>query len=85
LITRALRHDVQLAGVSGQDAMVWHHALASAACPLTDVMQDQIRAEPTGLSGVDEFRVDWLWLPPGQPAGKTARGSEQLRAIGFTI
>jgi len=44
--------------------------LASAACPLTGVMEDQMRAELTGLSGVDEFRVDWLWLPPGQPADK---------------
>jgi metal-sulfur cluster biosynthetic enzyme/ribosomal protein L22 len=59
--------------------------LTSAACPLTGVMEDQIRAELTELSGIDDFRVDWVWLPPWQPGDITASGRDQLRAIGFTI
>ena len=59
--------------------------LTSAACPLTGVLEDQIRAELTELSGIDDFRVDWVWLPPWQPGDITASGRDQLRAIGFTI
>jgi metal-sulfur cluster biosynthetic enzyme/ribosomal protein L22 len=56
--------------------------LTSAACPVTGVMADQIRA---GLSGIDEVRIDWQWIPAWQPADITDSGREQLRAIGFTI
>jgi len=59
--------------------------LTSAACPLTGVMEDQIRARLAGLPGIDGFRVDWVWLPPWQPHDMTASGREQLHAIGFTI
>ena len=59
--------------------------LTSAACPLTGVMEDQIRAELTGLPDIDDFRLDWVWLPAWQPADITDSGREQLHAIGFTI
>jgi metal-sulfur cluster biosynthetic enzyme/ribosomal protein L22 len=61
--------------------------LTSAACPLTGVMDDQIRREL--LEGEDplvhDFRIDWEWTPAWTPADITPEGREQLRAIGFTI
>ena len=61
--------------------------LTSAACPLTGVMDDQIRKEL--LEGADplvhDFRIDWEWTPAWTPAEITPEGREQLRAIGFTI
>jgi metal-sulfur cluster biosynthetic enzyme/ribosomal protein L22 len=59
--------------------------LTSAACPLTGVLEDQIRTELAPLDGVDGFRVDWQWIPAWRPADITDSGREQLRAIGFTI
>ena len=59
--------------------------LTSAACPLTSIMEDQIRAEIAGVSDVSGFRVNWEWLPPWRPADITDSGREQLRAIGFTV
>jgi len=59
--------------------------LTSAACPLTGVMEDQIRAELARLPGIDEFRIDWAWLPAWRPDDITDSGREQLRAIGFSI
>ena len=56
--------------------------LTSAACPLTSVMEDQIRA---ALDGFEEVRIDWRWIPAWRPADMTDSGREQLRAIGFTI
>jgi metal-sulfur cluster biosynthetic enzyme len=59
--------------------------LSSAACPLTSVLEDQIRTELAPLGGIDGFRVDWQWIPAWRPADITDSGRDQLRAIGFTI
>jgi metal-sulfur cluster biosynthetic enzyme len=57
--------------------------LTSAACPLTDVIEDQAREALEGL--VAEFRINWVWLPPWGPESITDDGREQLRALGFNI
>jgi metal-sulfur cluster biosynthetic enzyme len=59
--------------------------LTSAACPLTGVMENQIRTALTSVDGIEGFRVDWQWLPAWRPTDITDSGREQLRAIGFTI
>ena len=59
--------------------------LTSAACPLTGVLEDQIRAGLVPLGCVDDFRVDWQWVPAWRPADITDSGREQLRATGFTV
>jgi len=59
--------------------------LTSAACPLSGVLEDQIRAGLVPLGCVDDFRVDWQWIPAWRPADITDSGREQLRAIGFTV
>jgi metal-sulfur cluster biosynthetic enzyme len=57
--------------------------LTSAACPLTDVIEDQTRAALDGL--VNDFRINWVWLPPWGPEKITEDGREQLRALGFNV
>jgi metal-sulfur cluster biosynthetic enzyme len=57
--------------------------LTSAACPLTDVIEDQAREALEGL--VAEFRINWVWLPPWGPEKITEDGREQLRALGFNV
>jgi metal-sulfur cluster biosynthetic enzyme len=59
--------------------------LTSPACPLTSIMEDQIRAELAGLGDLTGFRIEWVWLPPWRPADITASGRDQLRAIGFSV
>jgi metal-sulfur cluster biosynthetic enzyme len=62
--------------------------LTSAACPLTDVIEDQTRqALTTGPGGglVNDFRINWVWLPPWGPDKITDDGREQLRALGFNV
>jgi metal-sulfur cluster biosynthetic enzyme/ribosomal protein L22 len=59
--------------------------LTSAACPLTGIMENQIRTELAPLGAIDGFRVDWQWVPAWRPADITDSGREQLRAIGFTL
>jgi metal-sulfur cluster biosynthetic enzyme len=57
--------------------------LTSAACPLTDVIEDQTRMALDGL--VQDFRINWVWLPPWGPEKITEDGREQLRALGFNV
>jgi metal-sulfur cluster biosynthetic enzyme len=57
--------------------------LTSAACPLTDVIEDQAREALEGV--VNDFRINWVWLPPWGPEHITDDGREQLRALGFNI
>jgi len=62
--------------------------LTSAACPLTDVIEDQTRAALTSGPGgglVTDFRINWVWMPPWGPEKITEDGREQLRALGFTV
>jgi metal-sulfur cluster biosynthetic enzyme len=59
--------------------------LTSAACPLTGILEDQVRTALAPLGCVDDFRVDWQWIPAWRPADISEAGREQLRAIGFTV
>jgi metal-sulfur cluster biosynthetic enzyme len=60
--------------------------LTSAACPLTDVIEEQTRAALTGTAGlVDDIKINWVWMPPWGPDKITEDGREQLRALGFRV
>ena len=57
--------------------------LTSAACPLTEMIEDQTAM---ALEGLDEsFRINWVWMPPWSQERITADGREQMRALGFNI
>ena len=57
--------------------------LTSAACPLTDVIQDQTNAALEGLVG--DVTINWVWMPPWGPDKITDDGRDQLRALGFNV
>ncbi len=57
--------------------------LTSAACPLTDVIEDQTAQALEGL--VAGHRINWVWMPPWGPDKITEDGREMLRALGFNI
>lgn len=57
--------------------------LTSAACPLTDVIEDQTRAALSPV--VSDFRINWVWMPPWGPDKITDDGREMLRALGFNL
>ena len=59
--------------------------LTSAACPLTDVIEDQSRSALVGAGLVQEIKINWVWNPPWGPDKITDDGREQLRALGFNI
>ena len=57
--------------------------LTSAACPLTDVIEDQTETALDGL--VERFVINWVWLPPWGMEKITDDGRDQLRALGFNV
>ena len=60
--------------------------LTSAACPLTDVIEEQTRTALTGGDGlVNDIKINWVWMPPWGPDKITEDGREQLRALGFRV
>jgi metal-sulfur cluster biosynthetic enzyme len=61
--------------------------LTSAACPLTDVIEDQANSALTGgpTPLASEAKINWVWMPPWGPDKITDDGREQLRALGFNV
>ena len=74
-----------LYGVNVDDdgAAVIDMTLTSAACPLTDVIEDQTASALDGLT--NGYKINWVWMPPWGPDKITDEGREQLRALGFNV
>ena len=71
-------------GEKGKVAVI-DMTLTSAACPLTDVIEDQTLTALVGAGLVNEVKINWVWNPPWGPDKITEDGREQLRALGFTV
>ena len=74
--------------VDDENIVTLDMTLTSAACPLTDVIEEQTRAAlTTGPGGglVQDFRINWVWLPPWGPDKITDDGRDQLRSLGFNV
>ncbi|PSK96729.1 metal-sulfur cluster biosynthetic enzyme [Murinocardiopsis flavida] len=57
--------------------------LTSAACPLTEVIEDQVN---TALAEFErEVKLNWVWMPPWGPDKITDDGRDQLRMLGFNV
>ncbi len=64
-------------------ALLIDMTLTTAACPLTDVIEEQTAQALDGV--VDEWRLNWVWMPPWGPEKITDDGRDQMRALGFNI
>ena len=87
-VTEALKDVVDLGLVYGvhldEDTnAVIDMTLTSAACPLTDVIQDQTNNALEGM--VNDVLINWVWMPPWGPDKITDDGRDQLRALGFNV
>jgi metal-sulfur cluster biosynthetic enzyme len=64
----------------GQDnALTIKMTLTSAACALTEVIAAQVAKVLNGV--VDDWRLNWVWMPPWGPDRITEDGREQMRAL----
>lgn len=79
IVNLGLLYDIHLNGTK----VVLDMTLTSAACPLTDVLEDQTAQALSGL--VTSARINWVWLPPWGPERITPEGREMLQALGFNV
>lgn len=65
------------------DALLISMTLTSAGCPLTDVIEEETAHALDGT--VEQFRINWVWMPPWGPEKITDDGREMMRALGFSM
>ncbi|GAB3664767.1 hypothetical protein GCM10027589_28990 [Actinocorallia lasiicapitis] len=83
VVDLGLIYGVNVSETEGKRLLTVDMTLTSAACPLTDVIEDQANSATADL--VDELKINWVWLPPWGPDKITDDGREQLRALGFNV
>lgn len=71
--------------VEQDDSATIDMTLTSPACPLTDVIEDQLTSVLTTTGVVPDYQINWVWMPPWGPEKITEEGRQQLRALGFTV
>jgi metal-sulfur cluster biosynthetic enzyme len=64
-------------------ALIISMTLTSAGCPLTDVIEEQTAEALDGV--VEQFRINWVWMPPCGPQNITDDGRDMMRALGFSM
>ena len=88
VVDLGLVYGLDVAAEGESQVAVIDMTLTSAACPLTDVIEDQARQALTGGPGpglVDDIRINWVWMPPWGPERITDDGRDMMRALGFAI
>lgn len=88
VVDLGLVYDLRVEQEEGKTVALIDMTLTSPACPLTDVIEDQTGSALTRGPGggvVQDFRINWVWMPPWGPEKITEDGREQLRALGFTV
>jgi metal-sulfur cluster biosynthetic enzyme len=87
VVDLGLVYDVHVAQSDENVVVTIDMTLTSAACPLTDVIEDQATSALTGGPAplCNEVRINWVWMPPWGPDKITDDGREQLRALGFNV
>jgi metal-sulfur cluster biosynthetic enzyme len=87
VVDLGLVYDVHVDEAESGRVITLDMTLTSAACPLTDVIEDQAHSAltggPTPLAA--EVKINWVWMPPWGPDKITDDGREQLRALGFNV
>ncbi|RVW04115.1 metal-sulfur cluster assembly factor [Rhodococcus xishaensis] len=85
VVDLGLVYDFKVEDADGVDTVTLDMTLTSAACPLTDVIEEQSRRALVNSGLCDELKINWVWMPPWGPDKITEDGREQLRALGFTV
>ena len=87
VVDLGLVYDVHVDQAETGTVITLDMTLTSAACPLTDVIEDQAATALTGGPKplASDFKINWVWMPPWGPDKITDDGREQLRALGFNV
>lgn len=85
VVDLGLVYDLWLEDIDGKNTCVINMTLTSPACPLTDVIGEQIDDVVVGNKLADAVQLNWVWMPPWGPNMITEEGREMLQALGFAV
>ena len=85
IIDLGLIYGINLKEIDKNLTAVIDMTLTSAACPLTDMIEDQISDVLVNSGLVEKIFINWVWYPTWSLSKITESGCQQLRALGFTI
>ena len=85
IVDLGLVYDVWLDDIDGKNTCVINMTLTSPACPLTDVIGEQIEDVIVGNKLAEAVQLNWVWMPPWGPNMITEEGREMLQALGFAV
>ena len=85
VVDLGLVYDLWFEEDNGKEIVMINMTLTSPACPLTDVIAEQVEDIVKANKLADAVRIDWVWMPPWGPQMITEEGREQLQALGFAV
>ena len=85
VVDLGLVYDLWIEEREGKTVAVVNMTLTSPACPLTDVIAEQVEDIVKANKLADAVRINWVWMPPWGPQMITEEGREQLQALGFAV
>ncbi|MDO5031556.1 metal-sulfur cluster assembly factor [Corynebacterium sp.] len=85
VVDLGLVYDLWLEEIDGKETAVLNMTLTSPACPLTDVIAEQVEDIIVGHKLAEAVQLNWVWMPPWGPNMITEEGREQLQALGFAV
>ena len=85
VVDLGLVYDLWFEEDNGKEIVMINMTLTSPACPLTDVIAEQVEDIVKANKLADAVRINWVWMPPWGPQMSTEEGREQLQALGFAV
>lgn len=85
VVDLGLVYDLWFEEDNGKEIVMINMTLTSPACPLTDVIAEQVEDIVKANNLADAVRINWVWMPPWGPQMITEEGREQLQALGFAV
>lgn len=85
VVDLGLVYDLWFEEDNGKEIVMINMTLTSPACPLTDVIAEQVEDIVKANKLADAVRISWVWMPPWGPQMITEEGREQLQALGFAV
>ena len=85
VVDLGLVYDLWFEEDNGKEIVMINMTLTSPACPLTDVIAEQVEDIVKANKLANAVRINWVWMPPWGPQMITEEGREQLQALGFAV
>ena len=85
VVDLGLVYDLWFEEDNGKEIVMINMTLTSPACPLTDVIAEQVEDIVKANKLADAVRINWVWMPPWGPQMITEERRAQLQALGFAV